>query len=72
MRLGLTIMIFLVVSVTVAGLAIAALLTAPFSEREVRDLFVWIAGGGFVVALIASYFIAGHILKNFSGSGQKS
>jgi len=54
-------------------LALAVLLTAPVPGQDVWNLFGWVAAGGFAVALVASYFIAGKILASGaigSGKGQ--
>jgi hypothetical protein len=68
MRLALTIVVFLIVGVTLAGSLITVLLAGPFSGSNVQDMFGWIALGGFLVALPVSYFIAGYILARTRGN----
>ena len=66
MRLALTIVVFLMVGVTLAGSLLTILLAGPFSGSSVQELFGWIALGGFIVALPVSYVIAGYILERTS------
>ncbi len=71
MRFALTLILFLMAGVTLAGLGLAVLLTAPVPSHEVLNLFGWVASGGFAVALVASYFIAGRILANAKAGSDK-
>lgn len=64
MRIAMTLIIFAMASVTIAGLGLAVLLSAPIPEQEVWNLFAYVAAGGFAVALIASYFVAGKVLAS--------
>lgn len=64
MRIAMTLVLFVIASVTFAGAGLVVLLTAPVPEQEVWNLFAWVAAGGFVVALVASYFIAGKVLDS--------
>lgn len=63
MRIALTLVLFVVIGATLAGSAITALLSAPISTEEVWNYFPWLAAGGFAVALLVSYFLAGNLIK---------
>jgi len=68
MRLAMTLVVFLIVGVTVAGAAITVLLAGPFSTQEVIDLFGWVAAAGFLVSLPISYVIAGNLMKRMNSA----
>jgi hypothetical protein len=63
MRTALTLVLFVILGVVLAGSAVTALLSAPISSAEVWTYFPWIVAGGFAVALVISYFLAGTLLK---------
>ena len=65
MRLMMTLIVFLMVSVTVAGAFVAVALGAPQLGLIDLEKFGWVAGAGFVLALPISYVIAGRLLKDF-------
>lgn len=69
MRLGLTLMLFLVASVTVAGAIVTVALTVPQLGLDNIRVFGWVAISGFVIALPISYWIAGVLLRRHKLGG---
>lgn len=63
MRIALTLVLFVIIGVVLAGSAVTALLSVPISTAEVWEYIPWLAAGGFTVALLVSYFLAGSLLK---------
>lgn len=70
MRLTLTLLIFVMASVTVAGAILTAALSAPELGLITFANIGWVAGAGFVIALPLSYRLAGMLL-NDKGAGRK-
>ena len=67
MRLALTLIVFVMVGVTLTGSLVTILLAGPFSGGNIRQMLVWVAVAGFVIALPISYVIAGYLLAKTSG-----
>lgn len=68
MRLGLSLMIFLMASVTVAGAIVTVALSVPALGLDRIEVFGWVAGAGFILAAPASYWVAGMLLRSNSAS----
>ncbi len=64
MRIALTLVLFVILGVTLTGSAVIALLSAPILSADAWVFFPWIAAGGFAVAILVSYFLAGSLLKS--------
>lgn len=68
MRFALTLVLFVILGVTLTGSAVTALLSAPISSTEVWSYFPWVAAGGFTIALVVSFFLAGRLLNRIGGN----
>lgn len=68
MRLILTLVIFIMASVTVTGSILVAGLSMPALGLTNAGTFPWVAGAGMVFALPVSYWVAGRVLAGMGGS----
>ena len=64
MRLMMTMIVFIMASVTVAGAFVTVALSAPQLELLDPVKFAYVAGAGFLLALPISYLVAGMILRS--------
>ena len=64
MRLMMTMIVFIMASVTVAGAFVTVALSAPQLELLEPEKFAYVAGAGFLLALPVSYIVAGMILHS--------
>ncbi len=75
MRVILTFMVFLMASVTFAGLALTVVLSVPSLSEAGNAPLIWSIVLGFLVAAPASYWIAGKLMAAANpqaSSGSKS
>lgn len=63
MRLIISALVFLVASVTVAGILLTIVLSAPGLGLSGSTAIVWVVAIGFACAVPVSYWIAGRILS---------
>lgn len=63
MRLALSLMFFLMASVTVTGFIIGIGLAIPALDITQLGVFPWVAAAGFLIAAPASYWVAGKVLR---------
>jgi hypothetical protein len=63
MRLILSLMFFLMASVTVTGFIIGIGIAVPTLDITQLDVFGWVVAAGFLTAAPVSYWVAGKVLR---------
>lgn len=72
MRLALTLIIFIMASVTIAGGLLTLALSAPSLGLDKMDTFGWVALAGFAAALPISYIVSGLIQSKVKSGNTRS
>lgn len=67
MRFVLTLIVFIMASVTVAGALLTLALSYPSLGLDTMETFGWVALVGFALALPISYIVSGRLQSKLSG-----